>query len=176
MNVILRQELRADHSKVPKVIQEAFKTLPQSDQTEHLLVERLRQSNAFIPELSIVAAAGNEIVGHILFTKIKVRGESEVAESLALAPVSVKPNYQRKSIGSSLIKEGHRIGKDLGFESVILIGHAQYYPRFGYERASKYGIELPFDAPDENCMVVRLAENALTGVKGLVEYPKEFYM
>ncbi|MCZ7253247.1 GNAT family N-acetyltransferase, partial [Salmonella enterica] len=87
----------------------------------------------------------------------------------ALAPVSVKPAFQGKGIGAKLILESHAIAKKLGYKSIILLGHENYYPRFGYELTSKYNIEMPFDVPAENCMVISLTENGLDGVSGKVK-------
>ena len=94
---------------------------------------------------------------------------------MALAPVSVHPDFQNKGIGGKLISEAHKRAKALDFQSIILLGHANYYPRFGYEMTSKYGIKLPFDAPEKNCMVIALTENGLKGVSGMVEYSKAFF-
>jgi predicted N-acetyltransferase YhbS len=77
-------------------------------------------------------------------------------------------------IGGKLIEQSHRIARDLGFKSVILLGHEKYYPKFGYLRADNFGIELPFQVPKENCMAIELTESGLKGVSGMVEYPKEF--
>ena len=74
-----------------------------------------------------------------------------------------------------LIEEAHQRAKDLGFKSVVLLGHADYYPKFGYRKASEFGIKLPFDVADEYCMAIELTTNGLAGVQGLVEYPKEFF-
>ncbi len=175
MKIIIRQETPGDYQEVGHIIWEAFKYEQYSDQREHLLVDRLRNSDAFIPELSIVAEYKKEILGYILLTKIKINNENETFDSLALAPVSVKPKYQKKGIGGQLIKAAHKTAKEMGYQSIVLLGHENYYPKFGYERASKYGILLPFDAPDENCMVIELVEHGLNNVSGKVEYPKEFY-
>lgn len=175
MDILLRSEKRSDYTKVAFIIEEAFKTEAYSNQTEHLLVERLRSSDAFIPELSIVAELNGELVGHILLTKISIQDGEKLTPSLALAPVSVLPDHQGKSIGGLLIKEAHKVAKYLGYQSVILIGHEDYYPRFGYEPTSKYGIRLPFEAPEKNCMLIELKENALKGVSGTVVYAKAFY-
>lgn len=174
-NVITRQEKEADHNAVFLLIESAFRTLDFSDHTEQFLVERLRKSNAFIPELSLVAAVNNKIVGHILLTKLKIRNNNGEIHSLALAPVSVHPDYQRKGIGGMLINEAHSIAKSMGYESVVLVGHPEYYPRFGYTKACEFGISFPFDVPKEACMAVELVENALKNADGVVEYPKEFW-
>ena len=175
MNIRIRQETKADHLKVHELIASAFQNEEHSDHREQFLVERLRKSNAFIAELSLVAEIENEIVGHIMLTKIQIENENKSFESLALAPVSVKPEFQRKGIGSKLIIESHAIAKSLGYKSIIVLGHEGYYPRFGYERTNKYHIEMPFDVPEENCMVISLSENGLLGVSGEVKYPKEFF-
>ena len=172
--MIIRQENKNDHKEVFKVIKSAFKDAEFTDNTEQFLVDRLRKSDAFIPELSMIAEINGKIVGHILLTKLKIKNKSNVFDSLALAPVSVLPEYQGKGIGGKLIVDSHKKAKELGHKSIVLLGHENYYPRFGYEQADKYGIELPFKVPKENCMVIELIENGLKGVNGMVEYPKEF--
>jgi predicted N-acetyltransferase YhbS len=172
--LIIRQENRNDHKEVFNVIESAFKDAEFADNTEQFLVERLRKSNAFIPELSMIAEIEGKIVGHILLTKLKIKNKSNEYNSLALAPVSVIPEFQGKGIGGKLIIESHKKAKELGYKSIVLLGHEKYYPRFGYKQADKYGIELPFEVPKENCMVIELIENELNGVNGMVEYPKEF--
>jgi predicted N-acetyltransferase YhbS len=172
----IRKEESKDYKEVFNLIKRAFENEGYSDHKEHFLVERLRSSDAFVPELSMVAEINGEIAGYILLTKIKIIDtNAERTISLALAPVAVLPTYQRKGIGGELIKAAHQKAKELGFSSVIVLGHRKYYPRFGYEMTNKYGIKLPFEVPDENCMLIELAENALKDVKGIVEYPKEFY-
>jgi len=172
--VILRQENNSDFEEVFKLIEEAFKTEEFSNHKEHFLVERLRKSDAFIPELSIVAEIDGKIIGHVLVTKLKIKNKTSDFNSLALAPVSVLPEFQRKGIGGKLITQAHNRAIELGHKSIVLLGHEKYYPRFGYEQADKYGIKLPFEVPKENCMVIELVKNGLNGVSGMVEYPKEF--
>lgn len=98
MRINIRKENQADYSAVFEVIEQAFEKLVLSDHQEQFLVQRLRKSTAFIPDLSIVAEIGNKIVGHILLTKLKIKNEQDEFESLALAPVSVLPEYQGKGI------------------------------------------------------------------------------
>lgn len=172
----IRKEEIKDYDDVFKLIENAFKDEEFSDHQEQFLVERLRKSESFIPELSLVAEMDNQIVGYILLTKIKIINVNfEETISLALAPVAVLKKYQGKGIGGQLIVKAHKIAKDLNFNSVILLGHEKYYPKFGYEMSNKYSIKLPFDVPDENCMLIELTENALKNINGIVEYPKEFY-
>ncbi|WBV61464.1 N-acetyltransferase [Chryseobacterium camelliae] len=173
--ITIRQEEEKDHQHVFQLIEEAFKSMEHSDHQEQFLVERLRQSEAFIPELSLVAENEHgEIVGHILFTKLKIINDSETFESLALAPVSVKPEFQNRGIGGQLITSGHLIAKKLGYGSVILIGHEKYYPMFGYQKTTNFGISFPFEVPEENGMAIELTENSLKNIKGTIKYPKEF--
>lgn len=175
MTITIRQESPADYKAVSQVIQAAFKPMAISDQTEHLIMHRLRGSEAFIPELSLVAVVEDEIVGHILLTEIQIKSDDQTSPSLALAPVSVLPTCQRQGVGSRLILEAHRIAKKLGYTSIVLLGHPSYYPRFGYRQASEFGITLPFETQGEHCMAIELTEDALKDVEGMVIYPPEFF-
>ncbi|MFS4431149.1 GNAT family N-acetyltransferase [Chryseobacterium sp. S90] len=173
--ITIRQEEKKDHQQVFQLTEEAFREMEHSDHQEQFLVEKLRRSEAFIPELSLVAEnEDGRIAGHILFTKLKIVNGTESFESLALAPVSVKPEFQNQGIGGRLITTGHRIARELGYQSVILIGHENYYPRFGYKKTSNFGISFPFDIPEENGMAVELVKDGLKNKKGVVKYPQEF--
>lgn len=171
----IRKEEIADYHDVFELIENAFKDEPYTDHKEQFLVERLRKSASFVPELSLVAEIDGEITGYILLSRIKIINTGIQKTALGLAPVAVLKKHQGQGIGGKLILEAHRKAKELGFDVVILLGHDQYYPRFGYKMTKNYGIKLPFDVPDENCMLVELTENALKGITGIVEYPKEFY-
>ena len=174
-NLIIRQETIEDHPSVAAVIQAAFADDPHSDQSEAQLVARLRGSEAFIPQLSLVAEFSGQVVGHILLTQVQISSEEGDVPALALAPVSVHPGYQRQGIGSSLINHAHQVARALAHEIVVLIGHEHYYPKFGYQLSSKYHIQFPFEVPEENCMVLALNKGALQGVKGTIKYPDAFY-
>lgn len=165
----IRQENIRDYEDVYNVVKTAFETAEHSDGNEHDLVVALRKSENLIPELSLVALKNNKIVGYILFTKVKIGQYKE----LALAPLGVLPDEQRKGVGSRLIEEGHRIAKKLGYHYSIVLGSEQYYTKFGYVPAIKYGIKAPFDVPDENFMAIKL-NNSPSEIKGVVEYAKEF--
>ncbi|MCA1023753.1 GNAT family N-acetyltransferase [Halobacillus litoralis] len=170
MPVTIRQEQRADIPAVRKLIERAFAHEEHSDQTEHVLVERLRASDAFIPELSLTAVDDGEVIGYILLTKIAV-GESV---SLALAPAAVHPERQKEGIGTMLITKALAAARSLGFSSAIVLGHPDYYPRFGFQPASQWGIEAPFDVPEEAFMAVELHPGALKNVNGIVRYSQPF--
>lgn len=106
-----------------------------------------------------------------MFTRAAV----DKTEILVLAPLSVKPCYQRQGIGTALIAEGHKIAKGMGYSYSIVLGSEQYYPRVGYLPAENFGIEVPEGIPAENFMAVRLQENAKV-IKGSVVYAEEFGM
>lgn len=172
--IVIRTAIEADYPAIYEVIKKSFETIPYSDQTEHFLVERLKKSTAYIPALSLVATFEQKIIGFILLTKIEIDNGSTRFPSLALAPVSVLPAFQKKGIGAQLIKTAHKKARALSFKSVILLGHADYYPRFGYELTNKYNIQLPFEAPPENCMVKSLTPDGLKGISGIVIYSQPF--
>lgn len=167
--MIIRQERPEDYDVVYHVIKEAFESAEHSDGNEQDLVAQLSNSKSFIPELSLVAVEDDKIVGHILFTKAFVQG----IEILALAPLSVLPNYQHRGIGLSLIKEGHNIAHKLGYKYSVVLGHSRYYPKAGYTPASRYGIKASFEVEDENFMAICLcgSQNKLNGT---MEYDKAF--
>jgi predicted N-acetyltransferase YhbS len=171
MNIIIRQEEVEDINEVYDVVQKAFEEADYSDHDEHNLVNRLRNSTKFIPELSLIAEYENKIVGYILFTEIIVGNQTLIA----LAPVAVLPEMQSKGIGKLLIMEGHKIATQLGYKGSVVLGHAEYYPKFGYKKASQYGIEAPFDVADDNFMAVEFMDGGLSDVRGVVEYAKEFF-
>jgi predicted N-acetyltransferase YhbS len=171
----IRQENQNDYNTVETIIRLAFEKEERSDHKEQLLVARLRKSEAFIPELALVVECDGIIVGHILLTKLIIQNGTKVYESLALAPISILPKYQKKGVGSALMFESHKIAKRIGFKSIILLGHKDYYPRFGYEPTIKYNIKAPFNVPEENYMIKLLDENASKDIAGEVIYPKEFF-
>lgn len=174
-SLVIKEEVKKDHDIVGDIIKAAFAFEEMSDQSEHLLVSRLRKTQAFIPALSLVAFLNEEPVGHILLTKIKIVTDDDIHESLALAPVSVLPIFQGKGIGSSLIHHAHRRAIELNYESIILVGHEDYYPRFGYRRLSEFNIALPFEVPDANAMAIELTTESLAEASGRVEYHPTFF-
>ena len=171
----LRPEQPADYPAIAELIAAAFAPLEVSDSDEPLLVHRLRQTDAYLPELWLVAEHQDRILGHILLTKVHIVQGEEAVEALALAPVSVLPDYQRKGIGSRLIRAAHRNALEQGYRAVVLIGHANYYPRFGYRPAEAFDIVFPFPVPKQFCMALELYEGALKGISGQVVYPPAFF-
>ncbi|MGE1127651.1 GNAT family N-acetyltransferase [Bacillus wiedmannii] len=171
--VTIRQEQQSDYKKTEEVVQKAFLHEEFSDKKEHELVKRIRECDAFIPELSIVAV-DEEIIGHILLSKIQIEQGATSVESLALAPVSVARGHQKKGIGGKLIGAALEKAKELGYGSVVVLGHPEYYPKFGFKKASEWNIKAPFEVPNEVFMVIELSENTLQGVEGIVQYSSAF--
>ncbi len=171
MNIIIKQESPANFSTVYEINKIAF-----GQDGEAKLVDALRKNQeVFIPELSIVAIIDNKVVGHILFTSIRIIDDNQNEfGSLALAPMAVKPQFQRQGIGGKLIRQGLFKATELGYKSVIVLGHEHYYPKFGFKTASNWNIEAPFDVHENVFMAIELVPDGLKGITGTVKYPKEF--
>ena len=164
----IKKETQEDYEAIDEVNKLAF-----DQEFEGQMVRKIRNGQNFIEELSLVAFDETTVVGHILLSKIKIEGERE-HETLALAPMAVKPEYQQKGIGKKLVRAGLKKAKDLGFGSVIVLGHSDYYPQFGFQKASQWNIKCPFDVPDEAFMAIQLIPGDLEDKGGSVVYPKEF--
>ena len=143
MNLKIRQENKADFIEVYEI-----NTLAFGQENEAKLVNNLRESEAFVPELSLVATIDNKIVGHTLFSRIVIIDNNQNEfESLALAPIAVRPEFQQKGIGGQLIRAGLDKARELNFKSVIVLGHEYYYPKFGFVPTDKWKIKAPFNVP-----------------------------
>lgn len=167
--MFIRKAEIKDYETIYSLVKCAFESAEHADGNEQDLVNALRKGDAFIPELSLVAEADGKIVGHIMFTRATVDGKPV----LALAPLSVLPDYQRKGIGKALIQEGHKIAKELGYTHSIVLGSEMYYPKAGYSPAANFGIKAPFDVPNENFMACALGE-ACVEIQGTIKYAPEF--
>lgn len=135
------------------------------------LVDALRDGGKAVIEL--VALHDGVVVGHILFSPVTA-DDAPDARLLGLAPVSVSPHAQRQGLGGALIREGLSRAAALGYQGVVLLGHPEYYPRFGFVPASRFGIRCEYDCPDEAFMALPLAPGALDNIHGLVKYAPEF--
>lgn len=170
INLTIRPEQPADIPAIHEVNHSAF-----GQAEEAVLVDHLRSSDAFIPALSLVAVLDAQIVGHILFTKIKIKDDlGNAHDSLALAPMAVQPGFQNQGIGGQLIRHGLEQAKALGHTSVIVLGHEHYYPRFGFVPAAQWNIKAPFEVPSAAFMGIELMPGALKKVCGTVAYDKAF--
>jgi putative acetyltransferase len=133
MDFIIRGELKEDYGHITRVNDLAF-----GQKHEGMLIDTLRKTDKFDPNLSLVALVKGTVVGHILFYPIFIRSQSSEYVTLALAPMSVLPDFQRQNVGSKLIRKGIHTTTGLGFKSAIVLGHPLYYPRFGFEPASTW--------------------------------------
>ena len=167
----IREETPADHAAVRNVNERAFERGGEAD-----LVDALRQFAS--PVISLVAElvteADRQAVGHILFSPVIIESEATSFTAMGLAPMAVLPEFQNQSIGSALVRRGLEECKRLGHEVVVVLGHPEYYPRFGFVRAATKGLTSEYPVPDEVFMVVELTPNALAGRQGLVKYHPEF--
>ena len=169
----IRQEQEQDFGPLSDLIYQAFKGMHEHP-TEANLVRSLRANNAHIPALCLVAENDQELIGHIFFTNLKVEYNEAHAKLLALAPVSVLPNYQGQGIGSALINRSIFLAKSLNYDAIVLVGHEDYYPRFGFDQLSTTDIKLPFEVPDKNAMILKLSKK-VDDVSGMLTYDKAFF-
>lgn len=165
--VHVRRERPGDEAAIARVNDEAF-----GGPDESRLVGAVRQAGH--AAISLVAEVGGRIVGHILFTAVTVGSLESGLATLGLGPMAVLPERQRQGIGSALVEAGLRECARLGCAAVVVIGHPEFYPRFGFRRASTYGLQSEYDVPDEAFMALELVAGALAGQRGLVRFPPEF--
>jgi putative acetyltransferase len=167
--ITIRAEKKEDIAQITTINREAF-----NGEAEAKLIQLIRESDYFLPNLSLVAEVDGKVVGHILFSEISIETNSGVVPTLALAPMAVLPTYQKKGIGSLLVKEGLKRCQQQGHASVIVLGHANFYPKFGFVKASLKGIKPPFPVQDEAFMAYEVVPDALKGISGTVKYSKPF--
>lgn len=167
--IMIRREEDSDRQRILEITGQAF----EKDQ-EPELVQRIWESNAFIPELSLVAVDNDVVVGHLIFTPMTIQTEGEDIPGLSLGPVSVVPERQRQGIGDELIRYGLAECQRLGYHIIVLFGHPEYYPRFGFRPAGERGLSVDFEAPPEAFMVYEGISGALDGVTGKVVFSSVF--
>ena len=165
--LVFRPEAPEDSAAIRNVNEEAFGSSVEAD-----LVEKLRSRQAYT--ISLVATDGDKVIGHILFSPVTIESGNTSFGALGLGPMAVLPSYQRKGVGSQLVRAGLQECKRLGHEIVVVLGHPDYYPRFGFVPAKPRGIECAFEVPDEAWMILELHEGALSGRSGVVKYQPEF--
>jgi putative acetyltransferase len=135
------------------------------------LVDALRQQAQ--PLISLVAEDDGAIVGHILFSPVSLAGYGDV-KIMGLGPMAVAPDHQREGIGSALVCAGLDRCKQLGFGAVVVLGHPEYYPRFGFLPSSRFGIGCEYEVPEEVFMVMELQLDYLRGRAGTIRYHAGF--
>lgn len=159
----IREELPGDIAAIRNVNQRAF-----AQDQEANIVDALRSNGAAL--LSLVAIVDGRVVGHIMYSPACI-GELSGA---ALGPMAVLPEYQRQGIGSHLVEAGNERLKDAGLPFIIVLGHPEFYPRFGFRPASNYGIRCEWDVPDNVFMMLVLNSVNMQSVSGLAKYRDEF--
>jgi putative acetyltransferase len=124
---------------------------------------------------SVVAVEGDEVVGHVMFSPAMVGNGDGVIRGMGLAPMAVLPNHQRRGIGTALIEHGLAMMRENGCPFVIVLGHADFYRRFGFVPASRYNLKSQWEGiPDEAFMILVFDEKSLKGVHGVAKYREEF--
>jgi putative acetyltransferase len=137
---------------------------------EAALVDALRGPDT----ISLVAARDDRIVGHILFSTVRIEGAAATLVASGLAPLAVLPEFQRQGIGSQLVRAGLAACRSAGHDVVVVLGHPEYYPRFGFVPADSKGVRCEYDVPREAFMVLELHPAALAGTRDVVRYRPEF--
>jgi putative acetyltransferase len=166
--VTIRKEKTGDTQEIRRVNLFAFGREAEAD-----VVDTLRES---CPEsISLVAVYDNQVVGHILFTPVTVETKTRTIKGMGLAPMAAMPECQRQGIGSQLVKAGLDEIERAGYPFVIVLGHPEYYPRFGFTPASRYRIVSEYqDVPDGAFMILVFNEIALRDASGVAKYRPEF--
>ena len=152
LHVKIRSEESGDESAIGEVTEQAFEGSEFGYNGEARLIDELRSQNA--ATISLVAEVSDRIVGHILFSPATIELKDHCSKGLGLAPVSVLPEFQRRGIGAKLIEAGLEIAAARDCEFVIVLGHPEYYPKFGFASASASNVGCEFEGiPDEAFMI-----------------------
>jgi len=164
--MLIRAEKECDRDAVYAVNKSAFEMPSEAD-----LVDVLRQQAQ--PVVSLVAEENGEVVGHIMFSPVSLSDHPNL-KLMGLSPMAVAPVHQRTGIGSALVRSGLDQCRQLDFVAVVVLGHPDYYPRFGFLPSSQFGIDSEYDVPEEVFMAMELRPEALTGKTGRVRYHPAF--
>lgn len=167
-HLLIREEMPGDYKQIAVVNKEAFGRVEEAD-----LVERLRAAKAIVA--SLVAVWDGRVVGHALCSPVLVRRENGViAVICGLGPVAVLPAFQRQGIGSDLIEAIITACREAGYRAMIVLGHPDYYPRFGFQPANLFAIRCAFEVPAEAFMARPLRTSGLSDLAGLAHYHPAF--
>ncbi len=164
----IRPERQDDVAGIRRINELAF-----GDTAEADVVDAIR---AACPDaISLVAVEDDEIIGHILYSPVLVDTTGTSPRGIGLAPIAVRPDCQRQGIGSMLVNAGNDVVRERDYPFIIVLGHPEYYPRFGFVPASHHGLSCQWDGvPDEAFMVLILDESVMDGVSGTARYRDEF--
>lgn len=165
--IIIREECADDVEAIREVNEKAF-----GQSEESRIVETLRLNAGVL--LSLVATLKERVIGHILYSPVSISTNGDKIIGAGLGPMAVLPEYQRQGIGSKLIENGNKILQESGFPFIVVLGHPEYYPRFGFKPASHYAIKCEWDVPDDVFMILVNDQSKLEGVSGLAKYRQEF--
>jgi putative acetyltransferase len=166
--VTVRKEETKDSDAIRRVNDKAFENL-----AEGKVIDKIRSSDAEI--LSLVAEKEDKIVGHIFYSTAEIKSKNSTIRGMGLAPMAVLPEFQKQGIGKMLIQESLNMLRKEEHAFIIVLGHEDYYPKFGFEKASKYGIKCQWDGvPDEAFMIMNLDQEKMKGVTGLAKYRDEW--
>jgi putative acetyltransferase len=166
--ITIRYEKPEDILQVYEINAQAFET-----EAEANLVDQLRENCPDI--ISLVAEDGDHLVGHILFSPMEIESQGSKVAGMGLAPLAVIPGHQNQGIGSMLVNCGLEILRGQGCLYVIVLGHRNYYPRFGFEPASHFDLKCQWDGvPDDAFMVIIFDETGMLGINGIARYREEF--
>jgi len=165
--ILIRSEQPEDIAAIRHVNEQAFPSASEAD-----LVDRLREHDKV--RLSLVGVADAQVVGHILFSPVSIESAGESLAAVGLAPMAVLPEWQNRGVGSRLVQASLDECRRQGHSAVIVLGHADYYPRFGFVPASRFGSRTEYDVADEVFMAIELEAGALDGRSGLARYQPEF--
>ena len=163
----IRHERPGDEAAIRRVNDEAF-----GQPDESRIIDAIREDSK--AAISLVAVDRKRIVGHILFTPVAIHSQGSVVRALGLGPMAVAPGVQRQGIGSILVEAGLRESARQGWHAVVVLGHPEFYPRFGFRPGATYGLRSDFDVPEDLFMVLELTAGALAGVAGAVRYLPQF--
>jgi len=161
---MIRMATPRDYAAIRAVLRHAF---PTGEEAE--LVERLRADGDVLVELA--AASVTAIQGHILYSPLAIEREGATLRAAALAPVAVLPAFQKRGIGGELIRAGNARCAELELDAIVVLGHADYYPRFGFSARAAESLQAPFSGP--HFMALELKPGALKH-GGVVRYAKAF--
>lgn len=166
---------KCDYEKVSDLIIESFTNTENGYDGESELVDKIRQTNEYIPELELVAIKNDKIIGHGLLSEVYLESDQERYVGLVLAPIEVDLNYQKVGVGKILMKELEKRAMMLNYSFISIMGWPDYYSKFGYYPASKHEIYPPFKGvPDEAFMIKSIKENFLIGKPGIIKYSNAF--
>jgi predicted N-acetyltransferase YhbS len=176
MIITLRHEGPSDHRAVELLTREAYWGMDGPRCSEHLLVHKLRETDAFVPELDVVAEVDGVVVGHIVYSRARVVGADGDRDVLTFGPLSVLPEYKGVGVGSALMRHTLAEAASLGHRAVVVYGHPDYYPRFGFVRGAAVGITAPGGATFDALMALALVDGGLDGVRGEFHEDPAFHL